>query len=90
VAVYGQQPFFVVEALSAYVPPHPGPKQTGRVCTSLWQLQTLVLVMKPGWRQCTGWRRQILDPTEGCGAGSGRSRQLRRSGWRPVGGGGGR
>jgi hypothetical protein len=56
VAVYGQQPFFVVEAPSAYVPPHPGPKQTGRVCTSLWQLQTLVLVTKPGWRQCTGWR----------------------------------
>jgi hypothetical protein len=56
VAVYGQQPFFVIEAPSAYVPPHPGPKQTGRVCTSLWQLQTLMLVTKPGWRQCTGWR----------------------------------
>jgi hypothetical protein len=56
VAVYGQQPFFVVEAPSAYVPPHPGPKQAGRVCTSLWQLQTIVLVTKPGWRQCTGWR----------------------------------
>jgi hypothetical protein len=27
-----------------------GPKQTGWDCTSLWQLQTLVLVKKPGWR----------------------------------------
>jgi hypothetical protein len=56
VAVYGQQPFFVVKAPSTYVPSHPGPKQTGWVCMSLWQLQTLVLVTKPRWRQCTGWR----------------------------------